>query len=314
MKNINDIAQITGYSKSTISRALNNKGGISQETIDKVLKVAEELDYAPNKNAVKLSTGKSNIIGVITPYYDENSYYDTILHSILAEAYKTEYKIIFLPTNFNKETEIGYLNMLKTKEIDGVIILSAANQYDVISNYLKYGMIVGCEETGECGVSSIVLDRLNGYMKVLEYLNMSGDEHIGICFARTLSESIGAKQVFDYFKTQNNNVNQSSIFENCKNYMDGKLAGKYFSKMSSNIDVIFANSDEIAAGIIKFYEENHLNCPIIIGQENKSLGEFLNISSIDLKLHEIGSRALQVCVQGTECKTLIKSELIIRGE
>ncbi|NCD05492.1 MAG: LacI family transcriptional regulator, partial [Spirochaetia bacterium] len=53
---INDIAQITGLNKSTISRALNDNPRISKQTIEKVKKVANDLGFEKNNNARSLST------------------------------------------------------------------------------------------------------------------------------------------------------------------------------------------------------------------------------------------------------------------
>jgi LacI family transcriptional regulator len=85
---INDIAEITGYSKSTISRALKNNTRISKKTRDQILKIAKELNYLPNSKAVSLSTGRNFTLGVIVPYPTFNSYYANIIHSIINATFK----------------------------------------------------------------------------------------------------------------------------------------------------------------------------------------------------------------------------------
>lgn len=312
MKNINDLVEITGYSKSTVSRALNSKGRISQGTRDKILKVAKEINYLPNSKAVSLSTGKSYTLGVIVPYSTFNSYYDKIMHSIINEAFRAEYKVTFLPTNYDKDTELSYLKMLQAKEFDGLIIVSATNDYALIAEYLQYGIIVSCEETGNSGIVSVVLEKTEGYAPVLEILNAKGIKHIGLCFSRTIENSIGAREVFNFFDKEIEEFNQNMIFENCRDFFDGINAAKYFSSISPKVEAIFANSDEIAAGIVKYYQESNLDVPIIIGQENQVIGEFLGISTIDFRLNELGSEAVKMCLNKSTEKKTLKSEIIMR--
>ena len=65
MITIYDIAEKTGYSAPTISKALNGRGGLSPATRKKILDVAEEIGYKPNMAARSLTTKKSFLIGII---------------------------------------------------------------------------------------------------------------------------------------------------------------------------------------------------------------------------------------------------------
>ncbi|RKL68116.1 hypothetical protein CR203_06395 [Salipaludibacillus neizhouensis] len=63
------IAQELGLSISTVDRVLNNRGNVKQETYDKVVKKAEELNYKPNKFASSLSKKNSYRVALIYPRY-----------------------------------------------------------------------------------------------------------------------------------------------------------------------------------------------------------------------------------------------------
>src|SRR5690606_32565510 len=56
------IAQMTGFAVTTISRALNNAPELSQDTRDRVQKVAAEVGYLPDRAALRLKTGRTNVI------------------------------------------------------------------------------------------------------------------------------------------------------------------------------------------------------------------------------------------------------------
>lgn len=87
MSTIHDIAKITGYSVSTISRVLNNHPYVSDEKRARVKAVIKDLDYIPNSNARSLSYGKSLQIGVLLPLIN-NSWFDEMTSGVIEEASK----------------------------------------------------------------------------------------------------------------------------------------------------------------------------------------------------------------------------------
>ena len=64
---IQDVARLAGVSTTTVSRVLNNRGYISEETREKVNKAMKELNYFPNDVARSLFNKRTNLIGVILP-------------------------------------------------------------------------------------------------------------------------------------------------------------------------------------------------------------------------------------------------------
>lgn len=313
MANIRDIAKITGYSVSTVSRAINNKLRISKSTREKILSVAKELDYIQNSKAVSLSIGKSYVLGIIVPYATSNSYYDKIISSIISESFKNGYRVTFLPTNYDKDIEISYLRMLSAKEYDGMIITSATNNYYEIEKYLKYGPIVSCEDTKNTTVSSVVLERGQAYRPILEKLKEIGVERVGVTFSREPESSIGSSEVYGVFQNMIGDFSKEFTFPNCRNYDDGIKAAEYFETSKREVDCIFANSDEIAAGVFEYYKKNTKNIPIIIGQDNLPISRAMNLPSIDFKLHSLGSEAVRLCLSGEKKKITLRSEFIDRN-
>lgn len=74
---IQDLAERTGLSTSTVSRALNESYGVSPRTIARVKQAAAELGYVPNLGAKQLVTRKSNLIGVFMPEFEYESIRDS---------------------------------------------------------------------------------------------------------------------------------------------------------------------------------------------------------------------------------------------
>ena len=64
---LRDVSQASGVSEMTVSRVLRNRGDVSQNTRDKVLLVAKQLGYVPNKIAGALASQRVNLVAVIIP-------------------------------------------------------------------------------------------------------------------------------------------------------------------------------------------------------------------------------------------------------
>ena len=79
MPTIKDVAAEAGVTSTTVSRVLNNRGYISEETREKVYSAMEKLNYKPNEMARNLSRQKSDYIGVILPSV-EHPYFSKVLH------------------------------------------------------------------------------------------------------------------------------------------------------------------------------------------------------------------------------------------
>jgi DNA-binding LacI/PurR family transcriptional regulator len=62
---ISQVAELAGVSKATVSKAFNNRGGVSGETRDRVLRVAQSLGWRPSARAVALTSGGAGAVGLV---------------------------------------------------------------------------------------------------------------------------------------------------------------------------------------------------------------------------------------------------------
>jgi len=87
MVTIKDIAKSLGVSYSTVSRALNNKPGVSNKTRERIIKQAKKMGYQPNDMARGLVKKQSKTIGVIIPDI-ANSFFGEVTQGIMDTANK----------------------------------------------------------------------------------------------------------------------------------------------------------------------------------------------------------------------------------
>lgn len=312
MITIRDIAEISGLSVSTVSRVINNQPRVSNESRKKILDIIEQYEYVPNSKAVSLSIGKSFTIGVVIPYSNGNSYYNTIVNGIIEEGFKNKYKVTFLPTNYEKDLEISYLKLLSSKEFDSLIIVSSSNTFEEIQKYTKYGRIVCCEDVGAYNLCCVYIERNKAFAKILNYLKNQEYKRVGITFSRNEKLSVASRKVVSTFINIFGDFPDEWIFRNCRKYEDGYNAGRHYNQLEYPIEAILTNGDEVAAGIYQYYVDHSIPSPIIIGQDNMSVGKILGLPTIDFHIDELGREAVRLCLSDEMIKKNIPYDFIKR--
>lgn len=109
--NINEIAKLSGYSKSTISKALNDYPDVSRKTKEKILKICKENGYFPSFLGKSLSTNKTNLIGIVFDDFDKLNYCKK-LNEILTSINENDYNLILLSKSKCNFNNISFLDAL----------------------------------------------------------------------------------------------------------------------------------------------------------------------------------------------------------
>ena len=112
MTKISDVAEKTGYSITTISRAINDHPYVSDKTKKKIFDAMKELDYYPNNVAQQLRGKGTKLIGVIISFVT-NPFFTYLVDAIEKAAYQVGYQIVILQTLEEPEREKRFIEMLK---------------------------------------------------------------------------------------------------------------------------------------------------------------------------------------------------------
>lgn len=116
------IAGLTGLAVTTVSRALSNAPQISQDTRDRVRKVADEIGYLPDRAALRLKTGRTNVLSLLLDPHNEILGFATSMLTGLTRALRgTPFHIIVTPT-FDNVSPVEAVNfIIRNRLADGVI-------------------------------------------------------------------------------------------------------------------------------------------------------------------------------------------------
>ena len=172
---LEDVAKLANVSKTTVSRVLNNRGYLSQETIEKVHDAMEKLNYQPNAAARQLFKQQTGIIGLIFPTI-ANPFFGEMVNHLEKELYKKGFKVIIGDAMNNKDKETDYLNQLLAGQVDGLIV-GTHNQG--IAEY-KYSQlpVVAIDRVMNADIPIIASDNYEGGRIATERLIKAGAKHI----------------------------------------------------------------------------------------------------------------------------------------
>ena len=120
---INQIAQMAGVSRATVSRYLND-GYVSQEKRAAIRRVIEKTGYVPSQHAKTLRTGKTNVVGIIIPKINSASV-SRMVAGITPVLNAAGYQVLLANTDNDASREVDFLRLFSEKnQVDGVILIA----------------------------------------------------------------------------------------------------------------------------------------------------------------------------------------------
>ncbi len=120
---LKQISHISGYSISTVSKALNNRHDINETTRSKIQKIAESNNYVPNNSARALRNRKTKVIAVIVPKITDD-YFGRFICEIQKKAFTIGYRVLVLQSFNDIDKEKECINLVNDGSVDGILILS----------------------------------------------------------------------------------------------------------------------------------------------------------------------------------------------
>lgn len=322
MATLKEVAIKAGVSIATASCALNNSPKVSEKTKIKILEVAKELDYSPNKMARNLKKQKTETIGLFLsdlggPFYSE------LIRGVQEVAMMNGYDMIVCST-YGGVKSTGY-SFLKEKAVDGAIVLAADitdEQLNAVSRK-NFPIVLLDRELKAESVYNVLINNKKGAYDATSYLINKGHEKIGCVLGP--SDSYDANERYNgYLEALKDNdlpiipnyVVRGGFTE------DGGYQAVRIMLASNKPDAIFCTNDEMAIGAIKAIKEKKLKIPediALIGFDDIKLASYVRpaLTTISHPKYEWGTTAALILFQllndGFNGDNIIlPTELIIR--
>ena len=170
---VKDLARLCGVSIGTVDRAINNRGGINPETKKKILDTAAEYGFVKNLNAISLSLGKPNLIGVIITNL-KNEFLTTLLTAIESEASARGYSTLIMLSNYSPESERECAERMRSMNIAGLIVLPVISDPGYYLNIVRTGIPVVTVGNRIEGIPFVGIDDFGAMKRGTEFVLSRG--------------------------------------------------------------------------------------------------------------------------------------------
>lgn len=287
MATIKDVSRKSGFSVTTVSRALNDHDDVNEETKKKIREVALELDYVPNINAKSLVQKKSSTIGFIVEDLSTLSILDNFALRIFMGssdcANDNMYEVILIQINSKLQQNKSFSHIIRERNLDGAILQGFSKESDFCQDAFNSDVpVVFIDIPLENKTSTYVGSDINQSLNTaFDYLREKGHSEIG--FVHGYSRA----HITDLWKKAYNNY----VIDNNVNHPDSyTLDGEYSSSVSlrkgikylednPNITAVFCTSDIMAIGLIQ--AAHHLNKRVpedisVLGFDNIILSQYFS--------------------------------------
>lgn len=282
-----------------MDRALNNRGGINEETKRLILDTAKEMNYQPNHLARCLAKGKTHTIGVIGINLS-NTFFSILIEAIEAEARDNGYFIELILTHNNKERELEALKYFSIRKVDGLIIFPAGRREDLEETLLKMEIpIVSVYNRIACGkIVHIDVDCRKIMRNAVKFIAEKGYERI--CYQDWGIERLVEQKINIFSLEQRRCGYMEGLSENnlgepwiMTRYNEEKLLEIIASDKKT---AVLCPCDNIAIKVLELYKRKNIKVPEEVGIMGFDNIEMLSrisprINSVDCRIREIGSKA-----------------------
>lgn len=301
MSTIRDVAALAEVSTSTVSHVINGTRFVNPETRDKVLHAMQELDYRPNRVARSLRNRQTHTLGVLVPN-SANPYFAEVLVGIERACFDHGYNIIIGNANDDPERELSYLNVLLSRQVDGVLLISTGAYKESLALLATYNtpVVLVDRSSQSDDVDEILTANKQGGLLATQHLIQLGHTRIG-CITGPSMLTPGAERVAGYYEAlKSAGIPSSATLVKGGNFdhESGYRACQELLSADPSPTAIFACNDLMAVGVLCAVHEAGMRVPnniSVIGFDDVPLASFSvpRLTTVAQPSHQLGQAAVE---------------------
>lgn len=321
MSKMSDVAKMANVSTATVSRVLRSPDSVKEDTRNKVLCAIETLNYQPNMVARQFRTKKTKTILVVVPDIT-NPFFSKVLRGIEHTAVQNGYQVILGDTENDEIRESEYLDLLRQKQADGGVLLTARmNRKNLEEIAEQFPVVLACEYVDGLNVPTVSIDNISSAKKATEHLINLGHKRIAhisgpVSVVLSRDRMKGYRQAMVYHELP---IEPVFMQEGDFSFESGYNQMLKFLALENPPSAVFAASDEMAVGAVKAARSNGLRVPedlAVVGFDNIELGSIVEpgITTIEQPKYQIGNMAMELLVKLIDQEELQKNQSVLEDK
>lgn len=320
---IRDIAELAGVSIATVSRVLNARPDVSQETREAVLEVVRREGFTTNRSARGLSGGRTGLVGVMVPVVHAG-YFSFMLSGLAEALYEQDMRGVICPTLHEHERELGLLDRLMHGTTDGAILMLPTESSDELKALHEAGfpfVVLDPREPLDDGIACVSAANTAGGFDATQHLLDLGHRRIAAVtgprgWTATDDRLVGYRAALagaGLMTMPELEVTADFLAEG------GYKATRYLLSLPEPPTAVFALNDNLAVGAIRAARDAGFRVPedlSVVGFDDSEPAEIMTpgLTTVRQPLGEMGRMAVSLLTRLIDGQRLeaLKIELATR--
>jgi len=328
---LKDIARIAGVSTAAVSMALNNRPGVGPAKRHEIIDIAQKNGYRPNMAAKALVSKHSYALGLVI-----NNISDPFFTELAAGVEKTArslgYHIILCSIDGRADDRKQYLDLMRSRGVDGLVISTAAVRDPHIGSLIAAGVPFVCINRVplEAGISekidTVTLDNHAAGYQGIAHLWRLGHDRIAV-----ISGDLNASNALATLDGSKNAMADYGIAATPTLLKNGRYSRRIAQQKANQLmrlkrppSAIFAHDDNMALGVREALLGLNLRIPedvALMGMDDIQMGALtgVELTTVSPKKSEMGAMGVRILVNRIEAGTprmvervVLNADLIVR--
>jgi len=323
---LEDVAQLSGVSLATASRALNGRPGVRDDVRVRVSEASNRLGFRPNRAARHLASGRSQVIGLVIPSAElrVDPYGASMTHAVGRAAARRDHGLMLHLAVDEPGDTVHHI--LRDGLIDGLLISTVAFGHSWVEELLDARLptvLIGRHPTRD-GVGGVDVENVESSAAAVTHLFEQGCRRVATITGRL--ERADARLRVEGFRLAHRRagreVDESLILHGDFSRESGSVVAQQVIELGA--DGVFAANDEMAQGAMWTFTRAGLRVPddmAVVGFDGTAFGEFMNptLSTVSQPFDDIATTAVDELLAGiagrarTTQPILLQPRLVIGG-
>lgn len=323
MTTIKDVAKRAGVSVGTVSNVLSGSANVAAERRARVYAAIESLDYHPNYIARSLKARSTKTLGLIISDIT-NPFFPQVVRGAEDSAFQHGYLLITFNTDDQAEREKQILSLLRSRRVDGVLLVVAPSADGDVSHIRKTeesGIPIVCLDRIPPGVAldSVSVDNVAAAQLCVRHLISRGYRRIGIIAGGLILQT--ARDRLDGYKAALREagieIDPELILEGNFRQTTGYRLGKSLLLRHNPPTALFVSNGMMAAGVVQALEEAGFRCPgdmAMVCFDDLPFSDVFkpHLTSLAQPAYQMGYEAAQLLIQRLQGKIKSRKSVTIR--
>lgn len=295
---IHDVAARAGVSVATVSRVLNRKNVVREETSRQVRDAARLLDYVPNVAARALSARRSQTMGVLLPDV-HGEFFSEVIRGIDVAARAKGYHILVSGWHSDLDEMLEMIDAMRGR-VDGLVVMAPDVPLSTLHEQLRSDIPVVLLNSTDGSHPAIAIDNYGGAREVMRHLASLG--HTRIAFIKGPAHNSDARERLRGYRNGFRPVaSPRSVLEFAGNFDEGsgREAALRIAATRPRPTAVFAANDSMAVGALSAFAELGIDVPdemSVVGFDDIPIARYVHppLTTVRVDIADVGRRAVSL--------------------